>query len=107
MEESLSHAESFEDDYLVALLSHALGDNATEQGELERARSYLNAAHDYYRRNGMLPYLPGILTSIAALDTREGRPESAAQALLEAEQIAAELQSRTEMADLERLPASA
>jgi class 3 adenylate cyclase/tetratricopeptide (TPR) repeat protein len=105
MEESLARARVFEDDYLAALLSHALGDSATQQGDLERARSYLDAAQDYYRRNGMLPYLPGILTSIAALDDRQNRLESAAHDRLEAEQITAELQSRTEMVHREAQPA--
>lgn len=105
MKACLSRAETFEDYYLVALLSHALGDSALEQGDVERARSYLDAALDYYRRTEMLPYLPGILTSIATLETREGRLESAARTRLEAEQIAAELQSRIEMATRERVPA--
>jgi class 3 adenylate cyclase/tetratricopeptide (TPR) repeat protein len=99
MEESLSRARIFEDDYLVALLSHALGDNALQNGEVGQARSYLDVALAYYRRNDMLPYLPGILTSIAALDVQENRPESAVQDRLEAQQITAELQSRRALAD--------
>ncbi len=105
MEEFLSRARTFEDDYLAALLSHSLGDNATQQGDLERARTYLDAALDYYRRNGMLPYLPGILTSMATLDDRDNRPESAAKDRLEAQQITAELQSRRALATLEAQPA--
>ncbi len=105
MEESLATARTFQDYYLTAQLSHSLGDTALQDGEIERARSYLNAAQDYYRGNEMLPYLPGILTSIAALDRREGRMEAAAQARLEAEQIAVELRSRAEMATRETVSA--
>jgi hypothetical protein len=87
------------------LLSHSLGDNATQQGDLERARTYLDAALAYYRGNGMLPYLPGILTSMATLDDRANRPESAVHRRLEAQQITAELLSRRALATLEAQPA--
>lgn len=97
MEETLTRAQSFQDDYLVALLSHALGDAARQRGELKEARLYLDAALAYYRRNGMLPYLPGILTSMAELDQQEGHAPEAAAGRLEAQRITTQLRARSAM----------
>jgi tetratricopeptide (TPR) repeat protein len=105
MEEALTRAQAFEDDYMAALLSHSLGDSAMQQGDLARARPYLDAALAYYRRNGMLPYLPGILTSIADLDEHEGRQDKAAEARLEAQRVAAQLRAQSVILDAERRPA--
>jgi ATP/maltotriose-dependent transcriptional regulator MalT len=90
---------------MAALLSHSLGDSAMQQGDLARARPYLDAALAYYRRNGMLPYLPGILTSIADLDQHEGRQDKAAEARLEAQRVTTQLRTQSMMFDAERRPA--
>jgi class 3 adenylate cyclase/tetratricopeptide (TPR) repeat protein len=101
MEETLVRAQSFDDDYMAALLSHALGDHARQHGEHERARAYLDSALAYYRRNGMLPYLPGILTSIAELDEDEGDTPAAVAARLEAQKITSELRNQSILLDRE------
>jgi class 3 adenylate cyclase/tetratricopeptide (TPR) repeat protein len=105
MEETLTRAQAFEDDYMAALLSHSLGASAMQRGDVERARPYLDAALDYYRRNGMLPYLPGILTSIADLYTQEGQAQRATAARLEAQRITSELRTQSMMFGRESRPA--
>lgn len=93
MEEALTKSQAFGDDYTAAMLNHTLGNLAARHGDGEQARRHLDAALEYYRRNEMLPYLPGILTSIAALDEAEGQQERAAAARSEAEEVAAHLRA--------------
>ncbi len=94
MEETLARAHSFEDEYLAASLSHALGDCAVRQGRIRDARRYLESALEYYRGNEMLPYLPGILSSLAQLDELEGHMLDAAGGRLEASRVSDELRTR-------------
>ena len=98
LEASLDRAHDFEDEYLVAQLEHALGDGARERGNLVQARCYLEAALDYYRRNGMQPYLPGVLASLATLEEQAGNLEPAAALRREADQIAGDLRLESALA---------
>jgi tetratricopeptide (TPR) repeat protein len=91
MEESLTRTRAFDDDYMAAQLSRALGESYTQMGDFERARHHLDSALDYYRRNGMRPYLPRILASIAELREREGESAEATEAREEAARVTAEL----------------
>ncbi|HEX6510587.1 MAG TPA: hypothetical protein VF221_23405, partial [Chloroflexota bacterium] len=93
MEEALARANSFEDDYTAALLSRSLGDHFTRAGDFDRAQQYLDDAFAYYRRNDMLPYLPGILRSLATLQECRSDADGAAAARKEAARVATQLAS--------------
>ena len=91
MEQCLVRTRGFEDDYAAALLSRSLGESYTQMGDLERAQQYLDSALDYYRRNGMRPYLSRILESIAVVWNRQGKTAEAEEARAEAARVRAEL----------------
>ena len=61
------------DDYTVAFLAHALGEGYTQLCDFERAKQNLDSALDYYRRNGMRPYVARVLKSSADLHQAQGR----------------------------------
>lgn len=91
MEESLIRTHAFDDDYTAALLSRSLGESYTRLGDFERAQKHLDDALAYYRRNGMRPYLPGILASMAELREHRGESAEALEAREEAHRAAVEL----------------
>jgi uncharacterized protein HemY len=93
MESTLENARALGDPYTAALLSQTLGESYTQLGELTRAEGYLEAALDYYRPNGMRPYVARTLQSLAALYDRQGRSAEAASARSEAEELAGALQT--------------
>src|SRR5215210_455354 len=91
METSLANAEALGDDYTVAFISEALGEGYTRSGDFERAKEYLDNALDYYRRNGMKPYLAHALQSVARWHEQQGHAARAEQASAEALRLLDEL----------------
>jgi tetratricopeptide (TPR) repeat protein len=93
MESTLENARALGDPYTAALLSQTLGESYTQLGDFERAEGYLQAALDYYRPNGMRPYVARTLQSLAALYDKQGCSAEAASARSEAEELARALQT--------------
>ena len=93
METSLANAEALGDDYTVAFIAQALGEGYTRSGNFELAERYLETALDYYRRNGMKPYLARALQSLARWHERQGQDAQAEQASAEALRLMEELSS--------------
>ena len=91
METSLANADELGDDYTVAFVAQALGEGYTRLGNFERAKHYLDNALDYYRRNGMKPYLARALQSLARWHEQQGRAAQAEQASAEALRLGEEL----------------
>ena len=91
MESSLANAEALGDYYTVAFVAQALGEGYTQSGDFERAERYLETALDYYRRNGMKPYLSGALQSLARWHEQQGQAAQAEQARAEALRLMEEL----------------
>jgi class 3 adenylate cyclase/tetratricopeptide (TPR) repeat protein len=87
MERTLANAEAIGDDYTVAFVAQALGEAYTRLGDFERAEGHLNTALDYYRRNGMRPYLARVLQSLAYWYEEQGRSAEAEQARAEAHEL--------------------
>jgi predicted ATPase/class 3 adenylate cyclase len=91
MEESLTRSRGFEDDYTAALLARSLGEAYTQTRDFERAQRHLDSALDYYRRNGMRPYLPRTLAVVAELREKQGERVGASEVRNEAARVMAEL----------------
>jgi class 3 adenylate cyclase/tetratricopeptide (TPR) repeat protein len=91
MEKSLANADALGDDYTVAFIAQSLGEGYTQLGNFERARQYLHDALDYYRRNGMKPYLARALQSLARWHEQQGHAAQAGQASAEALRLMDEL----------------
>jgi tetratricopeptide (TPR) repeat protein len=91
IESALANAEAVGDDYTGAFLAQALGEGYTRLGDFERAQQHLDTALDYYRRNGMKPYLARVLESSANLHEAQGNGAEAERERAEAEKLAEEL----------------
>jgi class 3 adenylate cyclase/tetratricopeptide (TPR) repeat protein len=91
VESTLANAEAVSDDYTVAFIAQALGEEYTRLGDFERAKQYLDTALDYYRRNDMRPYLARVLQSQVYWYEQQGRGEEAEQARTEASRLIKEL----------------
>jgi class 3 adenylate cyclase/tetratricopeptide (TPR) repeat protein len=91
METSLANADELGDDYTVAFVAQALGEGYTRLGDFERAKHYLDNALDYYRRNGMKPYLARALQSLARWHEQQGHAAQAEQASAETLRLREEL----------------
>jgi tetratricopeptide (TPR) repeat protein len=101
LEAVLANARALGDDYSAALLEQALADAHMRQGALDRADNDLTRALEYYRRNGMKPYLARALLTLERLRSLEGRDDEAAAAAQEAERLRAELAEAAAQLDLE------
>jgi tetratricopeptide (TPR) repeat protein len=91
MEKSLANADALGDDYTVAFIAQSLGEGYTQLGNFARAEQYLHDALDYYRRNGMKPYLARALQSLARWYEQQGHAAQAEQASAEALRLMDEL----------------
>jgi tetratricopeptide (TPR) repeat protein len=91
LESSLANAEALGDDYTVAFIAQSLGEGYTQLGNFARAEQYLHDALDYYRRNGMKPYLARALQSLARWHEQQGNAAQAEQANAEALRLMDEL----------------
>src|SRR5919107_766235 len=88
---TLANAEAVGDEYTGAFISQALGEAFTQMGDFELAKQYLDTALEYYRRNGMRPYLARALQLLGNWYEHQGRGAEAEQARTEAYQLMADL----------------
>ena len=91
MERTLKNAEAIGDDYTAAFVAQALGEGYSQLGDFERAKQYLDAALDYYRRNDMRPYLARVLQSLAYWYEQQGRGAEAERERAEVRRLIEEL----------------
>jgi len=91
LESTLANADAVGDDYTVAFIAQALGEAYTQLGDFERAKQYLDMALDYYRQNGMVPYLARGLKSLAYWHEQQGHRAEAEEARAEARQLVEDL----------------
>src|SRR5215207_4692180 len=91
MKRTLANAEAIGDDYTAAFVAQALGEGYSQLGDFERAKQYLDAALDYYRRNDMRPYLARVLQSLAYWYEQQGRGAEAERERAEVRRLIEEL----------------
>jgi class 3 adenylate cyclase/tetratricopeptide (TPR) repeat protein len=91
MEAALSNANALGDDYTGASIAQVLGEGYTRLGNFALAKRYFDTALDYYRRNGMKPYLARVLQSLARWHEQQGHGVQAERARTEARQLMEEL----------------
>ncbi|MDQ4129276.1 MAG: AAA family ATPase [Actinomycetota bacterium] len=90
---ALANAEAISDEYGVAFIAQALGEGYTQLGDFELARPYLDTALEYYRRNGMRPYLARTLQLLVDWYEQQGRGKEAEQLRAEAHGLLEDLHS--------------
>jgi len=91
MESTLANAQAVGDEYTSAFIGQALVEGYTQWGDFERAKTYLDNALDYYRRNDMRPYLARALQLSGNWYDLQGRSAEAEQARTEAHQLTEDL----------------
>jgi tetratricopeptide (TPR) repeat protein len=91
LEQAIGNAKAIGDQYTEAVFSEILGEIYLQQGESERAATWLTAALDYYRRTDMRPYLAHALTAAAKLYDQQGRAADVEHARAEATALRTEL----------------
>ncbi len=91
MEAALANANASGDDYTGASIAQALGEGYTRLGNFARAKRDLDTALDYYRRNGMKPYLARALQSLARWHEQQEHGVQAERVRTEARQLMEEL----------------
>src|SRR5215208_2282640 len=91
MESTLANAQAVGDEYTSAFIGQALVEGYTQWGDFKRAKTYLDNALDYYRRNDMRPYLARALQLSGNWYDLQGRSAEAEQARTEAHQLTEDL----------------
>ena len=91
MERTLANAEAVGDEYTVAFIAQALGEGYTQLGDFKLAKSHLDTALAYYRRNDMRPYLARVLQLLVYWYEQQGHGVEAEQVRKEAQRLIEEL----------------
>ena len=91
LEKALANATQARDDYAMGVLSHSVGESRLSLGDAAGAIEPLKAALNYYRRNGMKPYIARALAPLAEAYRNTGMSEEAREAQTESDALVAEL----------------